>query len=158
MEAHESLEARLEAAGEHAEAWRPEPGDRLVGEIVAISQGRSSYDARAYPILTVRSADAGEDLAVHAFQTVLLDELARERPKVGEVIGIKYLGEVVGARSTYRKYTVVIDRPDGEVWDNFGAPEPDPEPEGPVEATDGRRGPGAPLERGADVAGDDIPF
>lgn len=166
MEAHDSLEDRLDASGEFAPAWRPEPGDKLVGEIVAVSQGRSSWDGRAYPIVTVRNADSGEDRAVHALHSVLLDELTRERPSVGERIGIKYVGEIAGARSTYRKYTVVIDRPGG-VWDALApeqAPLPErPEPEraehvAPPRDGNGRRGPGAPLERGAETNPDDIPF
>ena len=83
-----SLEKALDT--DYAPAWRPEAGDKLVGEIVGLSE-RPGYDETPYPIVTVRQDD-GTELALHAFHTVIANELAKQRPVVGERIGVKYLG------------------------------------------------------------------
>ena len=46
-----------------------------------------------YPIVTLRN-DAGDgEYAVHGFHTVLKNELAKRPPRIGERLGIKYLGQ-----------------------------------------------------------------
>jgi hypothetical protein len=95
---------------EFAEAWRPEPGDKLVGEVVELSQRDGSFGV--YPIITIRRDD-GTELALHAFHSVAQNELARARPQVGETIAVKYVGKKTGAdgRSSYHAYKVAVDRP-----------------------------------------------
>ena len=94
-----SLEERLDA--EFAPAWRPSPGDKLVGTVTELSERDGAYGA--YPIVTVRQAD-GKELAVHAFHEVLQSELARIAPKHGDEIGIKYQGK--DSERGYHRYTV----------------------------------------------------
>jgi len=124
-----TLEDRLEA--DLAPAWRPDKDDSavLVGEIVDIDEGTSDYDP--YPLLTIRQDD-GTELAVHAFHTVLKNELIRQRPKIGERIGIKYLGEQPtkpGSKfKSFIGYKVKVDRAAAEFdWSKIGA-EAEPEP------------------------------
>jgi hypothetical protein len=81
-----------ELGRDYASAWRPNPGDILVGEIVDLSE-REGFDGELYPIVTVRKTD-GVELAFHAFHTVAQNELARLRPSVGTEIGIRYKGLV----------------------------------------------------------------
>lgn len=94
---------------EFADAWRPDPGDKLVGDVVELGQRDGAYGA--YPIVTVRRDD-GTELALHAFHTVAQTELARARPQIGERIAIKYVGKKTGAdgRSSYHAYKVAVDR------------------------------------------------
>lgn len=114
-----SLDDRLDAG--RAPAWRPQPGEKLVGEVVSLSEGTSSYDGRRYPIVTVRCEQTGADFSVHALHQVLVDELAIARPKVAERLGIKYEGEITKGRNRYKRYRVVVDRPDGGVdWGSYG--------------------------------------
>jgi hypothetical protein len=152
MKPPESLDQRLDA--DFAPAWVPEVGDKLVGEVVALSERRGNFGV--YPIVTVRRDD-GEELAVHAYHSVLADRLAKAGPKRGERIGIKYEGEVDGAGDRrYHRYKVVVDRPDGDDidWSRYSEDEllnAAPASDVPTEVTR----PHAPLEQGKD---DDIPF
>lgn len=112
-----SLEDRLDT---EAVGWRPEPGEKLTGVIVDISEGSSDYGT--YPLLEVQ-ADDGRVVSVHAFHTVLKNELASKKPNVGDRIGIKYVGIPAGKR--YETYRVVLERgaqpgPTTD-WDAIGA-------------------------------------
>ena len=106
---------------EFAEAWRPDPGDKLVGEIVELGQ-RSGYDDELYPIVTVRQDD-GVELAAHCFHTVLRNELAKLRPQVGQRVAIRYDGQKDpgGGRSRYHSYRVATDSVPAFSWGAFGA-------------------------------------
>ena len=77
---NESLTNRLEK--DYAPAWRRKPGDALVGEVADLSQN-TGYDGEPYPIVVVKQ-DGGEELAFHAFHTVARNELAKQRPQIGE--------------------------------------------------------------------------
>jgi hypothetical protein len=116
---------------EYAKAWRYQPDDKLVGEVVELSQRDGAYGT--YPIVTVRKDD-GSELAFHAFHTVAQNELARARPQVGERIAIKYVGVASGAdgRSSYHRYRVAVDRPAAAFnWGAFGAAEAEVDPDIP---------------------------
>jgi hypothetical protein len=125
---------------EYAEAWRYEPGDKLIGETVELSQREGAYGI--YPIITVRQ-DNGVELAFHAFHTVARNELAKAAPQVGERIAIKYVGvkEAGGeGRSSYHAYKVAVDRAARAFnWSAFGETgevEPDiPADDGPPLST-----------------------
>lgn len=60
----------------------PEAGDVLIGIVVDVAE-RTGFAGDRYPVLTVRTEE-GDELAVHAFHTVLKDELARLEPKIGK--------------------------------------------------------------------------
>jgi hypothetical protein len=137
---------------DNARAWRPDDGtdDAFVeGEIVNIDQGTSDYKG-IYPIVTLRKDD-GEEIAVHAFRTVLLNKFIELQPKIGERIGITYLGEIEAKPGspykTYIGYKVELERASGSFdWSRVGA-EPEPEPAAPAT-------PDIP----ADAGEDEIPF
>lgn len=110
-----SLVDRLDS---FAEAWRPEPGDKLVGRVVEISERQSEYDDGPYPIVTVET-DEGEQFAFHGFHTVAKSELAKQRPRVDERIGIAYHGK--HADRGYERYRVIVERENsGPDWDTIG--------------------------------------
>jgi hypothetical protein len=113
-------------------AWRPDKddSDKLVGKIISIDRGTGEYDP--YPLLVIEQDD-GEEKAVHAFHTVLKNELLRLKPQIGERIGIKFLGEQKtkpGSKfSSFIGYRVTVDRDGGSFnWESIGA-EPDPTPD-----------------------------
>jgi hypothetical protein len=104
---------------EFAEAWRPDPGDKLSGEVVELS-ARAGYDGELYPIVTIRQRD-GIELAVHAFHAVLRNELAKLAPQPGQRIAIRYDGQKGGddGRSRYHSYRVATDRVPAFRWGAF---------------------------------------
>lgn len=104
--AMESLLAQVDEAP--AEGWQPEAGDKIVGVLTERTMS-SEGEWGAYPILTLQHAD-GSRTAVHAFHTVLRNELDRRRPMVGDVVAIKYLGMSAGKGTDYEGYRVALQR------------------------------------------------
>ena len=108
------LETQLDR--DYAPAWRPEPGDSFIGTVVELSEREGNYGS--YPIVTMRSA-SGEERAVHAFHEVLASEFARVAPKIGDELGIKYLG--MHAERGYHRYRVRRAGASAELnWDKYG--------------------------------------
>jgi hypothetical protein len=106
-----------------AEAWRPDAGDVLIGEVVELDE-RRGFAERPYSVVTVRTDD-GDYVAFHAFHTVARDELARARPKVGDRLGVGYHGLVDKGESRYELYRVKVVRGEGAGgaepdWDEIG--------------------------------------
>jgi hypothetical protein len=96
-------------------AWRPDPGDVLIGTVVDVDE-RSGFAGVAYPIVTVRT-DLGDDFVFHAFHTVAKGELARLEPRAGETIGIAYHGP--DPDKGYERYRIKVVReqtPGGPDW------------------------------------------
>jgi hypothetical protein len=95
---------------DYAPAWKPSSGDKLIGELIAVDE-RLGYNDEPYPILTVR-CDNGSEFAVHAFHSVLRNEVGKQNPQLGETIAIKYGGEVAkeDGRGRYHSYKLVVDR------------------------------------------------
>jgi hypothetical protein len=115
-----TLDERLDS---FAEPWKPEPGDKLVGEVVELDERTNEYGT--YPVVTVRTDD-GEELAFHAFRTVAKNELAKQRPEVGDRIGIKYVGKPEG--KDYELYRVKVERNESQPqpldWSAYAGDEP----------------------------------
>ncbi|HXF37410.1 MAG TPA: hypothetical protein VNO17_09545 [Actinomycetota bacterium] len=103
------------------EAWRPNPGDKLIGTVVEIGERASDYGG-SYPVVTVL-ADDGREVVFHAFHTVAKSELARQRPEIGDRIGVKYFGR--DEERKYERYRVVVEHqrpaPSGPDWDKVAA-------------------------------------
>lgn len=84
-----------------SDAWRPEvPGEQLHGVVTDIDTAWSKFraqkapndpDAGFYPLLTIQDA-AGIEHKVHAFRTVLYNEVLRKQPIVGETVAITFVG------------------------------------------------------------------
>jgi hypothetical protein len=100
-----SLSDRLDR--DFAPAWRPEPGEKVVGEVVEIAS-RAGHNGKPYPIVTLRRDD-GTEVAIHAFRSVLRAKLAEAQPDVGDQLGVKYLGKHQGERAEYHGYRVAHD-------------------------------------------------
>lgn len=122
-----SMKDRLDE--DHAAAWKPEPGDELIGKVVDLGQRTTEWGT--YPIVTVKPED-GPALAFHAYHTVAKDALAGAYPSIGCEIGIRYFGKVTGEKFSYQKYKIVVDHPEGWTPPLLVAPEsagPGPIPE-----------------------------
>jgi hypothetical protein len=107
-----TLEDRLDST---AEAWRPEPGDKVVGVVADVDSRTTEFGT--YPIVTLRT-DADEEIAVHAFHTVLKREFAKRPPRLGEGLGIKYLGK---SEKGYEGYRIVWQDVAPTDWNRIGA-------------------------------------
>jgi hypothetical protein len=92
----------------YPEAWRPEPGEILVGFVVGYDEGPTSYG----PVRTVIIAreEDGQKVTVWLSSTVLLDLFQKQKPRPGERVGVRYLGR--DKAKGYHKYHLVIDRPE----------------------------------------------
>lgn len=67
--------------------WRPEPGDIIEGTLDAIKTGEGDYGP--YPLYEL-ALDDGTGISLHAFHSVLRNELATARP--GDRIAVQYVG------------------------------------------------------------------
>lgn len=133
--------------GIETEGWRPEPGDEITGVVVSLGSGHSDFRARtgngAYPILTIAAEternlntpeevtthEPPQDTAVHAFQSVLYNELMAQRPAVGEKVTITYGGKRQHrtiASQTVAVYKVRVHREGSQAngWDDLFGPPP----------------------------------
>ncbi len=86
------------------EPWKPEVGDKLVGEVIELDTRDSGFGE--YPLVGVLTED-GREVTWHAFHTVAKSELARKRPKVGDLIGVVYQGKLNG--KDYESYRIVVE-------------------------------------------------
>ena len=111
-------EALRERLDHPAEAWRPEPGDRLVGTVVDRDERTSQFDEEPYPIVTVRVAEGsteaggatiepGDERAFHGFRTVARREIERRNPRLGDYIGIAFDGRHTRG---YDRYVIRVER------------------------------------------------
>ena len=83
-------------------AWRPSPGDAVVGKIVAMMTATSEY--ADYPLLTLDPGPDSPLVDVHAFHTWLKSDIVRLGVREGDVFGVKFLDQD-GPRSAARYRT-----------------------------------------------------
>lgn len=101
QELDDLMDGLEDASADFADAWEPEEGDTLVGTLVRRSTRNGDYGA--YEILTIeangdRSTVGGESvedetpLAVHAYHTVLAQEVEEQDPTPGNLVAIRFNG------------------------------------------------------------------
>jgi hypothetical protein len=90
------------------EAWRPQPGDILVGFIDGYDVGYTSYGEVRTVIVT--REETNQKVSVWLSSTVLLNLFQKHKPRPGERIGLKYLGK--DREKGYHRYRLVVDRPE----------------------------------------------
>ncbi len=115
----------VKVALQTAPAWRPEPGEKLVGIPVATRVG-TSKDFPDYPVLLIQTLD-GDPVAFHAFHTLAqnrLKELKAEIIKAAknrEVMTFLYLGSFITNetkgkepkdQTSYHNYFIDMGRPE----------------------------------------------
>jgi hypothetical protein len=103
------LKRELEEWDGWPEPWKPEPGDVLVGRVVQYSTAMGRYGPCRTCII---ERDEGGRVAVWLSLTVLLDLFKKEKPQVGERIGLKYLGR--DEAKGYHRYRLIVDRAEPE--------------------------------------------
>lgn len=95
-----------------AEAWRPEPGDQVVGIVLGTEERTGDYGP--YPVVIIEEGeDGGGDLvAVHCFHSVLRNEVEANDLQAGDRIGIAYRGKRQGGKAEYENYRVIVEKAD----------------------------------------------
>ena len=135
-----------------ADAWKPDPGELIEGVVVEITTRDGEYGS--YPIVTLELVD-GERRAIHAFHSVLRNELARIAPQTGSRIAVLYKGKVTRSDGPdFHSYRVKAVGGESKAFDWNGEQQmalEDPTPSGNGEAS---------VTDGAAVAAvaDDVPF
>lgn len=104
---------------QHRDSWIPvEAGDSIYGDLIDVADGWSEQrqGGSAYPILTIKVIQAsgyqeGETLMVHAFGTILYNEVRRHLPEVGERVTITYRGpgKAKTGRSAPELYKLTVE-------------------------------------------------
>ena len=107
--------------GTFGETWKPGPGDILTGTIRGYREAVGNYGPVV--IATVEEDKTGTRYAVWLSATVLRNEFAKQKPRVGESVGIRYYG--TDPVKNYHRYRLVVDRP--EVVPDFGGSTTDDE-------------------------------
>ncbi len=127
MELTRDLRAELEdqVDGNFPPAWKPVPGDILVGRLVGYSTGRG-YRGREIYVAKIEVEDIVDGspfVSVWLMSTVLFDEFRKQRPAPGERIGIARLTDGTSeAGQEYQRYRVTIDRVGESAIPDFGDP------------------------------------
>ncbi len=110
-------------------SWVPSEQDpTIVGEFRRLEQGATAYGPARIVVLKTQD---GAERSIWLFHAVLKNEFARVRPKVGELIAVRFLGRKQGAAGqSYSAYRVVAQRDEGAPdWDALDGSE-DNEDEG----------------------------
>jgi hypothetical protein len=102
------LERELEELDEGwPPSWQPEVGEHLLGRVRRYAKGPTAYgEVRT---LVVDRDDGEGAVSVWLSSHVLLALFEREKPRVGERIGISYQGK--HPTKGYHRYALVVDRP-----------------------------------------------
>lgn len=157
------LEERKALAEAHPDTWIPvEPGERVTGKVIDVTQAWSDVMGNTggfYPLLTLELED-GTTKKVHAFSTVIYQEVMSKKPEIGETVTFSYegKGEVkkVGrnAPNLYRLY--VAGRPNmaSSVYGSIQ----DTQPGARFVQSDQTQQPPAPANGQQTPQNDDIPF
>jgi hypothetical protein len=107
---NQDLVTMLEGWDEPPPAWKPVPGEILTGTV----RGYDTYCGQfgECPVAFIEEEAEGHLMSVYLSATVLYNEFKKVRPKVGEKVGIRYLGKVEGGgRGEYQRFKVMVDRP-----------------------------------------------
>lgn len=119
---YDELEERV--SREFAEAWIPTPEvPTITGTFVRLDQAATNYGPCR--VVVLRTKD-GSEKAVWLFHTALKAAFAREKPKAGDLVAVRWLGKRQGsAGQTYDGYRVAVKRDQAEAdWDALGSDEP----------------------------------
>ena len=105
---------------DYPESYRfEEEGQKLVGIFRRVDTGQTEYGETRILVLEVE----GKEVGVWLFHEALTSQLKKAKPKVGQQVGLKYLGKKQGkGRYSYHNYRVVTEPQEGASfdWDALG--------------------------------------
>lgn len=102
-----SLQEQMD--GGEPEAWEPEAGDSIIGEVEAITTRTGDWGP--YQVVTLLT-EAGDAFNVACWDTVCRNKVEELEPAIGDMIAFKFLGEKSnkGGTATYKNWSVRIAR------------------------------------------------
>lgn len=106
------LERELIERGDNdwAPCWRPKPGETLIGTVRRYDVGQNQFgEVRT---VTIEREDGTGPVSVWLSSEVLRREFERQRPKIGERVGIRFIGR--HPERQYNRWAVITDREEGE--------------------------------------------
>lgn len=133
---YRSLLAELDGDSKYPEAWKPEPGDAIEGQLVRYTKANTRYGVK--DIATVRvdrftrdgatTNTAPTSVAVWLTPTSIVREFSEKRPQPGERIALKRLQDHVmgdrGRERTIKVFRLAVDRAEPQYvpdWERVGA-------------------------------------
>jgi hypothetical protein len=106
MTDRDRLEELLDRVEVESVAWKPEPEEKVAGVVVDVITRDGKFGE--YPIVEI---DTGNRVvAFHAFHAAARREIEGRNIRRGDVIAIKYLGEIDDGNRSYHGYKIVVDR------------------------------------------------
>lgn len=128
----DQLIERLEQWDKWPAAWDPEaPGEIIAGKVLEYAQGDSPYGPCHVVILDMQRRQLGgrkaahpARLAVWLSKEVLVREFKQQRPQLGELIAIKYVGPP-DQETAYHQYKLLVDRAGQTELQPLGGEEPE---------------------------------
>jgi hypothetical protein len=102
-----TMEQRLDF---EPDPWDPSPGDKVAGEVVAVTEYDDKFNPGAtYPVVDLLvDPETLTGVRLYGSRTVLRNELRRLDPQPGDWLGVKYLGRIAG--NDYDSYKVAMER------------------------------------------------
>lgn len=97
-----SLLDKIKKAEKSQSFWNPKEGEAIAGRVVDIRELNGQYGPSK--ILDVESEETGELVAIRC-ATVIEREISRKNVKIGDSIGIKFLGK----KNNYYDYVVIVE-------------------------------------------------
>jgi hypothetical protein len=111
------LAKELDAWKGYPPAWRPQTGEILVGRLVDVSIAPNSYGGSTRVVTIEREDEAGR-VAVWLGNVGLLGLFQREQPRIGDRLGLRFLGTVTTkAGRPCKRYHLIVDRPQAAALD-----------------------------------------
>jgi hypothetical protein len=121
-----------QAAQDFPKSWVPSESDpSIVGEFLRLEQGTTAFGPARIVVLKTKD---GNERSLWLFHSVLKNEFNRVRPKVGELVAVRYLGKKQGAAGQkYESYRVIAQRDESAPdWDSLGSEDDDGGDWGPI--------------------------
>ena len=116
----------------HHPAWSQKPGNTLIGELVRYEPGQTLDGGKCLTAI-IRDVVTHDLVAVWIIDSGLIDVFRSEKPKAGELVGIKSLPDPEGNNGRF--YAIRVHRPSetvvpdaGSLYGDYGPPPGDGRP------------------------------
>lgn len=95
--------------GSYAPCWRPKDNETIVGPVVDFGVAQTAFGE--VRVCTIEREDGGGRVGIFLSSEVLRREFERQKPKVGERIGVKFCGK---HPKGYKMFVLIVDRSEEE--------------------------------------------
>jgi hypothetical protein len=158
-----SYSARLDSAS--APPWKASPGDKIIGSVIDRDTYEGDFGETA--VLTIQVSDpastldgqpleTGDEYRVFGYGTVLSRDIAKYDPQIGDLVGIKFVGNAEKSRPGQQPAKIYRFR----VFERVGAVASAAlaEPEQPAADSSDEAANASTISGGASGGGEEVPF